>query len=718
MASAMVKPAIIAEGRNCWRRTWSSRIAFLVDGSAYFSALAEALEKAERSILMLGWDFDSRTRLRPDVKDSALSDGFAAFLTAVLNRRPELYAYILGWDFAMIYALEREPLPLFKFGLYTHHRLNFRLDGSHPFGGSHHQKIVVIDDSVAFVGGLDITKRRWDTPEHRANDPRRVDPGGIAYPPFHDVQIMVDGETAESLGELARRRWLLATGHRLPHSTATGDPWPRHVKPDIEGAYVAISRTEPAYSGRPEVKEVEALFFDSIAGAQHSIYIENQYFTSVRIAEALARRLDEENGPEIVIVTPKVPRGLLEETTMGVLRARIVNGLRRRDAHNRLRLYYPVVPDIQDGECVNVHSKVMIVDDRFVRIGSANLSNRSMGLDTECDLSMESGQDSTLQEGIGRFRSGLLAEHLGSTAEEVEETVRMKGSLVTAVETMRGGKRTLETLDDSVPEWLDEFVPDGVVLDPERPIDSEILFNHLVAGEEEPIRHPFLKGGVLVSALLILVLLWHYGPLKGWFTLSNIEVVITSFRSSLLAPFVVTGAFVVSGLLMCPLTLMILATALAFDPLPAFFYAMLGALSSAAVSFAVGKMLGRDTVRKFAGKRLNMLSKKLAHRGVFAIVIARMIPLLPFTITNLVAGASNVNFRDFLIGTAIGLCPGLLVITLFEKGLEHALLNPGIGSFAILVGIIIFALLVFRYLRNMLETTDGYSHRDFTTKRT
>jgi phospholipase D1/2 len=707
---------ITVEGRNCWRKTWSKRVSFLVDGAAYFSALAEAVERAESCILMLGWDFDSRTRLRPDAQQRGFPDRFAAFLTAVLSRRPELYAHILGWDFAMIYALEREPLPLFKFGLHTHRRLDFRLDRSHPFGGSHHQKIVVIDDSVAFVGGLDITKRRWDTPEHKAHDPRRIDPGGIYYPPFHDIQVMVDGETARSLGELARRRWFLATGNRLPFtSTDDTDPWPPATTPDIEDVQVAISRTEPAYAGRTEVREVELLFLDAIAAARETIYIENQYFTSVKIAEALAARLSEKTGPEIIIVTPREPSGLLEETTMGVLRARIVQGLKKKDVYDHLRVFYPVVPDLVDGECLNVHSKVMIADSDFLRIGSANLSNRSMGLDTECDISVEADGAERVRERIRGFRNALLGEHLGVPEARVAAAVRDRGSILAAVDMLRGGPRTMEILENVVPEWLDDVVPDATVLDPERPIDSERLLNHILTGEEQPAAHPVLKAGALIALFLLVAVLWRYGPLREWFDLEHIEIFIASFRSNVVAPFVVIGAFVVGGFLVVPLTVLIIATAFVFDPLPALFYAMSGALTSSAIIFAVGRYLGRDTVRRFAGARLNAVSRRLGRRGILAVVIVRLLPILPFTIINLVAGASQVKLKEFLIGSAIGLSPGIITITLFEKGLEDAIRRPGFATFAVLAAIVIITLFVSTYMARRMGTATNPKRRSGET---
>jgi phosphatidylserine/phosphatidylglycerophosphate/cardiolipin synthase-like enzyme len=151
---------------------------------------------------------------------------------------------------------------------------------------------------------------------------------------------------------------------------------------------VAIARTAPAYQGRREIREVEALYLDSIRRAQRWVYIENQYLTSAAVGAALIERLREPDGPEIVVVNPGKCAGWLEETTMGVLRARLLRDIRAADVHGRFHIYAPTVPDIGESR-LNVHAKLMIADGRFLRIGSANLNNRSMGLDSECDLAIE-----------------------------------------------------------------------------------------------------------------------------------------------------------------------------------------------------------------------------------------------------------------------------------------------------------------------------------------
>src|SRR5690606_28780683 len=116
-------------------------------------------------------------------------------------------------------------------------------------GSSHHQKIVVVDDAIAFVGGLDMTTCRWDTSEHASSNPLRRDLSGKPYSPFHDVQAVVDGDAARALGELVRERWRRATDREpVPPCVGETDLWPSMVEPDITEVSVGIARTEPAYA--------------------------------------------------------------------------------------------------------------------------------------------------------------------------------------------------------------------------------------------------------------------------------------------------------------------------------------------------------------------------------------------------------------------------------------------------------------------------------------
>ncbi len=686
---ARVEAPIVVPGRNCWRREHAGRVAFLVDAAAYFEAFAAAVARAERSILIVSWDIDSRMRLWHDEPD--VPDRLGAFLNAVVSRRPGLHANVLSWDFAMIYAFEREMLPVVKLGWRTHRRLHFRLDGRHPIGACHHQKVVVVDDAIAFAGGLDLCTHRWDTRAHRASDPRRLDAAGNPYGPFHDVQIAVDGAAASALGDLVRSRWFRATGRRIaaPPPRSSRDPWPASLRPDVTDVDVAIARTEPELAGREPVSEVKALFLDSIGAARRSIYVENQYLTSACIADALAARLRERDGPEIVLVLPRHCSGWLEEQTMGVLRAGVLQRLRAADRWHRLRVYSPTVPGIAEG-CLNVHSKVMVVDDRLLRVGSANMSNRSMGFDTECDLALDATGDARVARAITAFRDGLLGEHLGVPSARVAEAVAEHGSLVAAVDALRGGPRTLEALEiaDPLPGAL---VSAASLADPERPVDPERLLDEILPNEvRDGGYRPFMRGGALMVGVALAIALWSIVSDRG--LLLTLSASAAPLRASALAPLWVVTAYVVGGLVFVPVTLLTLLTITIFDVTIGVSYAVVGTLASAGVGYLAGRVLGRNVVRRVAGRRLNRLTRRLLRGGPLAVAGARAAAIVPFTSMNLVAGASRVPAPDYVLGTIVGTVPGVTAIGLLAAALRAGLRAWGVRTSVIvaLAGVLVW----------------------------
>ena len=227
------EPTILEPGHNVWSVTEAWRATALQDAAAYFGTLRRAMLAARQSIIIVGWDIDSRVALvgeagRPEDK---LPAALGPFLTALARRRPELSIRLLLWDYSVLYTLERELLPALALQWDTPPQVELCLDNTVPLGASHHQKMVIIDDTLAFAGGLDLTIRRWDRPDHLPRNPRRVDPQGRSYPPFHDVQVMVDGPAAAALAELARARWTRAACEALPPvRAAANDPWPRGLR--------------------------------------------------------------------------------------------------------------------------------------------------------------------------------------------------------------------------------------------------------------------------------------------------------------------------------------------------------------------------------------------------------------------------------------------------------------------------------------------------------
>src|SRR5690606_26007336 len=180
--------SIFVPGRNAWRVETADALAFLVDGENYFRTLDRALRAARRSIRVIGWDFNPDIRLRPREGGETLG----ALLHRLAEETPELEIHILIWALGPIYS--GHSLKLFRQnGWPRHPRIHLRFDTRHALRGSHHQKMVTVDDAVAFVGGIDLTAGRWDTSEHPAHSPERVKPGGETYGPVHDVQTMLSG---------------------------------------------------------------------------------------------------------------------------------------------------------------------------------------------------------------------------------------------------------------------------------------------------------------------------------------------------------------------------------------------------------------------------------------------------------------------------------------------------------------------------------------------
>jgi phosphatidylserine/phosphatidylglycerophosphate/cardiolipin synthase-like enzyme len=400
------------------------------------------------------------------------------FLHFLLERNRRLKNFILARDYPLVFGRGRERPMGSDGGWQPHERIRVQYDGHCPFGGALHQKIVVIDGAVAFCGGMDLTNSRWDTPAHLPRNPKRTNVGEIEpYGPMHDTMLVVDSKAAHALLDIARQRWRMATRQRLLIWASDRDVWPESVVPDFRDVEVAVARTVPAAASKraPAVQEVEKLYLDMIAAARRYIYIENQYFTAKVLGDALAARLGEADGPEVIVVSRLSSNGWLEAPTMSALRTLLLQRLRQADVHDRFRAWFPTV----EGECCDVHSKLMLVDDQWLRVGSANFASRSMGLDTECDLVIAARDSTPARATMIRVRNALLGEHLGVAPEDLEKAIAVTGSLGTAVQFLaqESGRtlRPFKHLDE--PSTAVVALAQGVT-DPARPV----CLDELIAG--------------------------------------------------------------------------------------------------------------------------------------------------------------------------------------------------------------------------------------------
>jgi phosphatidylserine/phosphatidylglycerophosphate/cardiolipin synthase-like enzyme len=483
---------LLEPGSTCWRRDTSDRAALLIDMADYFDAAMEAMSQARRSIHLLNWAFEPDTLFHPQPGCTGpQSDRIATFLTRLAREASGLDVRILCWKSAAPVAATQRWFPIADRWEFKDSNVKFVLDGKLPVGASHHQKIIVVDDAIGFCGGGDIGPDRWDTAQHLDDDPRRAKTKRRAtkrghpndFDSRHEVMGVVEGAPARALGALFRDRWARCTGEVLPEPATVLKPaWPKGVAAQFRNVEVGLSRTIGAWRRYPEVREVEALHLAAIREAERCIYMENQYFTSPLIAGALAARLAEPDGPEVVLIGTEHSPSYFDQLTMDGTRVKFIERLKRADRYGRFQAYSPVTTL---GRIIIVHAKLTIVDDRLLRIGSANINNRSMGFDTECDMSFEAtGRRGTgARREIERLRTRLLAHWLGCDEPTMAAAIGEGGGVGAGVERLRNaGYARLRPIELKALGPFGEAVAAYHLGDPMSPADSWRLLGRKRAG--------------------------------------------------------------------------------------------------------------------------------------------------------------------------------------------------------------------------------------------
>jgi phosphatidylserine/phosphatidylglycerophosphate/cardiolipin synthase-like enzyme len=484
------------ESASAWRFAHATRAHVVIDAAAYFTWMQEAMLRARQQILLIGWDFDTRVRLGPGRRwwnrhrRKRHPARLGAFVVWLANRNRALQVRVLKWNFGALKFVFRGTMIFDLIRWYRHSQIDFKFDSAHPLGCSHHQKIAVLDDRFAVCGGIDMTTDRWDTPEHREHDRRRMKPNRRPYGPWHDVSMMLEGEAARALGELGRARWVRAGGAPLDRPLPQDQsPWPPRLEAEFTDVEIGIARTTAKWDRFPEVREIEALFVEHIRASRRLIYAESQYFASRRIAEALAERLARPDPPEVILINPICADGWLEQTAMDGARVQLLRAVGERDHADRFCVFVPYT----GARAIYVHAKVMIVDDEIVRIGSANMNNRSMGLDTEADVFIDARRPANdrpdVRAAIARLRHTLLGEHCGLEPQAIESLLCEHGTMRGLIESLPLSSKRLERFRLPPLTEAEKAIADSALLDPERPED---LF--------EPMRRRgglFRRGGFL-----------------------------------------------------------------------------------------------------------------------------------------------------------------------------------------------------------------------------
>lgn len=481
----------------------------LVDGRDFYRAFHDAARRAERSILMTGWQFATEVELLrgDDAQGCDHPTRLIGFLRDLCERRPELEIHILAWDASAVFALERRPLQRLLFNVRGHERIRYKTDDAHPVGACHHQKLVVIDRSIAFLGGMDLCNSRWDDRAHEADQPLRRS-GRRAYAPYHDVQAYVTGDAVDVLRGWFAERWRRATGAELPASEPPRRELAIRTSFEVTAPRVGLARTWPRMEHPPAapIKELYELHRRAIAAAVRCIYLENQYLSSDELRDAFEHRMRAGGPPlEIVLVLPARSAGFKERISIGVYQQRILERLGEVAAQtgHHLGVYYSAAPG-RDGDVpVFVHSKVLAVDDRLLLVSSANASNRSMSFDTELGIAWESlAPASSLRDA----RIELLAEHCGLPLGRAGALLGpIEGLVARLDELARGARHRLRihgrNVDEKPGRLLSWLVPDETPLDPDGPGLAEGLLPEPGTWLERQLRDPIVLASRLARRL-------------------------------------------------------------------------------------------------------------------------------------------------------------------------------------------------------------------------
>lgn len=215
-------------------------------------------------------------------------------------------------------------------------------------------------------------------------------------------------------------------------------------------------------------------------------------------------------------------------------------------------------------------------------------------------------------------------------------------------------------------------------------------------------RRIWIGVGILVL-LFAVAAAWKWTPLAEFVSINRLARWGVALRESPARHFYLLAVYVLGSILMIPITLLILVTAIIFGPLWGTVYASIGCMVGALVTYAIGYSLGQDFVRKIAGAKWKRLEEKIAQTGIIAVATLRLLPVAPFAIVNIVSGAFKVPPRDYVIGSILGLVPGIIVTNLFAHQFESAIRNPGIGTFLVLGALIVISVIGTIWLKRRLQ---------------
>jgi phospholipase D1/2 len=223
-----------------------------------------------------------------------------------------------------------------------------------------------------------------------------------------------------------------------------------------------------------------------------------------------------------------------------------------------------------------------------------------------------------------------------------------------------------------------------MTVDIEPPSQSAEAILHAAAARRVAMRRRIVRIVAFGAVLIALAVLWLDTPLREWADVPRLVAAAHQLGDSPLAPLAVLGAFVAGGLVVAPVNVLIAATMIVFGPLTGICYALVGSLLNAWVLYEIGRVLPAAQLRARLDRPLRLLTGRMSHQGILAIMLIRIVPVAPYSVVNVIAGAAHVARVQYLVGTALGMLPGIILNALLIDRLIAALLHPGPWTWALL----------------------------------
>ncbi len=215
-----------------------------------------------------------------------------------------------------------------------------------------------------------------------------------------------------------------------------------------------------------------------------------------------------------------------------------------------------------------------------------------------------------------------------------------------------------------------------------------------------------IRLSALIAVLIVMAILWRYLVSTGVLTVDRLESWVSRLDAVQTSPWMIPGiaiVYVVSLLLAFPLTVLVVLTGMLFGPWWGLLYAAVGTLSSSMVTFWIGHFIGREALERHGGRHLNAMSAYMGERGIRTMLLINLLPLAPFTFTNLMAGAFNMHFGRYMLGSTIGIVPGLTFVTVLGGQASRILQAQNREEFLLAIGIFAVVAIAFAILMVLIR---------------